>query len=283
MSARRSNPQDEAVAPTAEEIAEFRDRVLTLHAENGRSMPWRETHDAYAILVSEVMLQQTQVPRVLPAYERFLAAFPDADALAAAPLEAVLREWQGLGYNRRAVRLKQAAETISADHAGEVPQDFDALVALPGIGPTTAAGVMAFAFGESHVYIETNVRAALLHDFFAAEDDVPDSRLVPVFEAVMDRDDPRTWLYALMDYGAHLKRTVPNPSRRSRHYAAQSPFEGSRRQKRSRLLRAVMDGATSPDELAASLDLEFVEVEEILSELAEEGFLVAEDGRYTVA
>ena len=246
-------------------------------------MPWRETDDAYPILVSEVMLQQTQVSRVLPAYERFLAAFPDPDALAATPLEVVLREWQGLGYNRRAVRLKQSAETIAAEHGGRVPRSYDELVALPGIGPTTAAGVMAFAYGEPHVYIETNVRAALLHDFFPKDDDVPDTRLVPAFEATMDRDDPRTWLYALMDYGAHLKRTMPNPSRRSRHYARQSQFEGSRRQKRSRLLRAVMDGIDTPDELACAVDLEPSEAEGILEELAAEGFLVREGDRIEIA
>lgn len=246
-------------------------------------MPWRETDDPYAILVSEVMLQQTQVPRVLPAYERFLAEFPTPDALAAAPLEAVLRNWQGLGYNRRAVRLKQAAEMIVERHGGEVPADFDMLLDLPGIGPTTAAGVSAFAFGQPHPYIETNVRAALLHDFFASEDDVPDSRLLPVFNQLIDGQDPRTWLYALMDYGAHLKRTVPNPSRRSRHYARQSKFEGSRRQKRSRLLRAVMDQPGTSDELAASLGMAYPDADEILAELAEEGFLVRDGDLYVVA
>jgi A/G-specific adenine glycosylase len=274
---------DPAPTLSAEEIASFRERVLRHYAEHGRSMPWRESTDAYEILVSEVMLQQTQVARVLPAYERFLDAFPDPGALASAPLEVVLRQWQGLGYNRRAVRLRQSAELIVAEHEGQVPSEYEALLALPGIGPTTAAGVMAFAWGEPHPYIETNVRAALLHDFMPAEDDVPDTRLVPIFEATVDRDDPRTWLYALMDYGAHLKATMPNPSRRSRHYARQSPFEGSRRQKRSQLLRAAMDGTSAPDELAHTAELELSEAEEILDELAAEGFLVREGDRFEIA
>lgn len=246
-------------------------------------MPWRETDDPYEILVSEVMLQQTQVPRVLPAYESFLAQFPTPDALAAAPLEAVLRNWQGLGYNRRAIRLKNAAEMIVERHGGRVPADYDALLELPGIGPTTAAGVLAFAFGEAHPYIETNVRAVLLHDFFPGEDDVPDSRLVSVFDQLIEGQDPRVWLYALMDYGVHLKRTVPNPSRRSRHYARQSKFEGSRRQKRSRLLRAVMEQPSTSDELAASLGMTYPDADEILAELAEEGFLIRDGDLYVVA
>jgi A/G-specific adenine glycosylase len=282
VSAAKRTP-DSATPLTPAQVTAFHERVLAHYGEHGREMPWRETDDAYEILVSEVMLQQTQVPRVLPAYDRFLAEFPTPDALAAAPTEAVLRSWQGLGYNRRAIRLKQAAEAIVDHHGGVVPADFEALLALPGIGPTTAAGVMAFAYGRAHPYIETNVRAALLHDFFAREDDVPDTRLVPVFEQLIEGQDPRRWLYALMDYGAHLKRTVPNPSRRSRHYARQSKFEGSRRQKRSRLLRAVMEHPAGVDELAASLDLEYSVAQEILSELAEEGFLVREGDLYIVA
>jgi A/G-specific adenine glycosylase len=281
--AARRDEADRPETPSAEEISAFRERVRAYYEEHGRSMPWRETHDPYAILVSEVMLQQTQVSRVVPAYESFLDSFPDAAALGAAPLEVVLREWQGLGYNRRAVRLKQAAERLVDEHDGHVPCDFDSLLALPGVGPTTAAGIMAFAWGEAYPYIETNVRAALLHDFVPQEDDVPDSRLVPIFEVTVDREDPRTWLYALMDYGAHLKATMPNPSRRSRHYARQSPFEGSRRQKRSKLLKAAMQGAQSPEELAEAAGIELAEADELLDELTAEGFLAREGGRVVIA
>jgi A/G-specific adenine glycosylase len=269
---------------TPETATAFRRRVLDHYREHGRTMPWRETYDAYRILVSEVMLQQTQVSRVTGAYESFLELFPDSGTLAAAPLTEVLRAWQGLGYNRRAVRLKQAAERIAEEYDGRVPCDYQALLALPGVGPSTAAGVMTFACGEPHVYIETNVRAALLHDFFADEDDVPDSELVPVFEAVLDREDPRTWLYALMDYGSHLKRTMPNPSRRSRHHARQGPFEGSRRQKRSLLLRSVMamPGSVS-GEIAESAGVGYEEAALLLDELADEGFLAREGDAYEIA
>jgi A/G-specific adenine glycosylase len=138
------------VGLSAEEVTAFRERVLGHYREHGRhDLPWRLTHDPYAVLVSEVMLQQTQVARVVPYFERWMEAFPTPDALAAAPLDAVLEHWQGLGYNRRAVALRRAAETIARDHGGEVPRDYDALLALPGVGPATASAVLAFAYGEA--------------------------------------------------------------------------------------------------------------------------------------
>ncbi len=265
-------------------IEAFRAEVLAHYADAGRTMPWRETCDPWRILVSEVMLQQTQVARVIPAYERFLAAFPTPDALAAAPLEDVLRLWQGLGYNRRAVALKRAAGSIAEEHGGSVPDSLEALRALPGVGPTTAAGVMAFAFGVPGVYIETNVRAAFIHRFVGDLDDVSDREILPYYEAALDRADPRTWIHALMDYGAHIKKTVPNPSRRSRHYARQSAFEGSRRQKRARLLRAVLArGAAVAEDAAFDLDVPVPEAAELLALLAEEGFLAEDGGVFRVA
>ncbi|MBE0416811.1 MAG: A/G-specific adenine glycosylase [Coriobacteriia bacterium] len=229
------------------------------------------------------MLQQTQVARVVPYYEEWMDRFPTPDALAAAPLEAVLRTWQGLGYNRRAVALVRAADDIVSVHGGAVPRDRDALLALPGVGPATAAGVRAFAFGEPDLYLETNVRTVLLHEFFADAEGVPDTALLPLLEQTLDRDDPRTWYWALLDYGAHLKRTLPNPSRRSRHHARQAPFEGSHRQLRARLLRAVMElpGSTA-DELAAGFDEDVARAGDALAELVEEGFLAEERGRYRV-
>jgi len=233
------------------------------------------------------MLQQTQVTRVVPYYERWLADFPTLDALAAAPLEAVLRTWQGLGYNRRAIALKRLAEQVAAETARacvpELPRDRNALLALPGVGPATAAGVRAFAFGEPDAYLETNVRAVFLHELFADAEGVPDRAIAPlVAEAAACAEasgiDSRAWNYALLDYGAYLKRTVPNPSRRSAHHGRQSAFEGSRRQKRSRLLRAVMDApGSSAEELATGLALDAGEALGILEDLAAEGF-VARDG-----
>jgi A/G-specific adenine glycosylase len=265
-------------------VEAFRERVYAHYREHGRhDLPWRQTRDPYAVLVSEVMLQQTQVARVVPYYEEWLDRFPTPDALAAAPLEAVLRTWQGLGYNRRAVALVRAAEVIVSVHGGCVPSQREDLLALPGVGPATAAGVRAFAFGEPDLYLETNVRTVYLHEFFADAEAVPDSALLPMLEATLDHGDPRTWYWALLDYGSHLKRTHPNPSRRSRHHARQSPFEGSHRQLRARLLRAVMELPEGTlDELAGGLGEDPVRAGEALAQLVDEGFIAETCGRYRV-
>jgi len=273
------------VSVSAERVAEFRETVYGFWREQGRhDLPWRLTRDPYAVLVSEIMLQQTQVTRVVPYYERWLTSFPTPDALAVAPLEAVLEQWQGLGYNRRALALKRAAEIISAVYRGAVPRDYGALVALPGVGHATASAVLAFAWGDARPYLETNIRTVFLHEFMADADGVPDTALMPLVDAALDRDDPRSWYYALMDYGAYLKRTLPNPSQRSRHHTRQSRFEGSHRQLRARLVRAVMAAPGSEVvTLAEGTARGLEDVERALAELSAEGFLAEEDGRFRIA
>lgn len=283
-------------------LADFRQTVLAHYRAHGRDLPWRRTRDPYRILISEIMLQQTQVPRVLVKYEEFLAAFPTIDVLAAASLEAVLRAWQGLGYNRRARSLKRLADLVSTELNGEMPRSLPELLRLPGVGPATAAAVAAFAYGEAHPFIETNIRAVYLHHFFPDRTDVTDREILPLVEATLDHADPRTWYYALMDYGVELKRTQPNPSRRSRHHTRQSPFLGSKRQLRAQVLRAVLDrpGATAA-EIARALDegrlfggsaiapgfcppgAEMERMAQVLAELVAEGFLREEGGRYVIA
>ena len=200
-----------------------------------RDLPWRHVDDPYAVLVSEIMLQQTQVARVGRFWERFLSAFPTVDALAAAAVPDVLELWQGLGYNRRALALKRTADTCAVERAGRLPETYEDLLALPGIGPATAAGVVAFAYQRPSVYLETNVRSVFLHELFPEEEAVSDKVLLPLVEAAafhpVAAADPRRWYYGLLDYGAHLKATVPNPpgaapataaSRPSRALAARS-------------------------------------------------------------
>ena len=282
-------------------LASFVARVDALGREFYRDLPWRRTRDPYHVLLSEVMLQQTQVARVVPHYDAWLAGFPTIDALAAAPLARVLEEWQGLGYNRRAVALHRAAEQVAERFAGRLPADEELLRTLPGIGPATAAGVMAFAFELPAVYLETNVRAVFLHEFFADEDGVQDRDIVPLVSAALEEAalqgvGPREWYYALLDYGAQLKRTLPNPSRRSAHHTRQPRFEGSRRQKRAWLLREVIARPALPaEEYAQAIaaaegragrDAPVIdEVESILDDLAAEGFLArdAESGAWSVA
>ena len=216
---------------------EFVELVRREGARLHRDLPWRYIDDPYAVLVSEVMLQQTQVARVEKHWTRFLSLFPTIDSLAAAGTADVLAQWQGLGYNRRALALKRAAETCSAERGGLLPDTAEELETLPGIGPATAAGVMAFAYNRPSVYIETNVRTVFLHELFPDRDKVSDRELAPLVASTCPEDDARAWYYALLDYGAHLKTLVANPSRRSAHYARQSAFEGSRRQKRAELVR----------------------------------------------
>jgi len=286
---------DQEARVAALDLPTFRALVLARGRELYRDLPWRRTRDPYAIWLSEVMLQQTQVSRVDGRWQRWLERFPSIDALAAADAADVLEEWQGMGYNRRALSLLRAAQVV-ADDGGVMPSDTSRLVALPGIGPATAAGIRAFAFDLPGVYLETNVRTVFLHELYPDASSVPDRELVPLVEATCPPDasdpcdDPRTWYYALLDYGAYLKRTVPNPSRRSSTHVRQSRFEGSHRQKRAMMVRIVLahrDGLAAED---ACRELSAQEVEAgrepvgvadaraLLEELATEGFCRQEDG-----
>lgn len=265
-------------------VAAFRSTVYAYHRANPRPMPWRETGDAYHILVSEIMLQQTQVERVRVKYGEFLTAFPTVRELAAAPLSDVLRVWQGLGYSRRALYLKRCSEEIVVHHDGKLPCTSDELQLLPGIGPYTARAVAAFAHGVAEPLIETNIRALFIHSFFHGREKVCDSEIMPLVAETLDRDNPREWYYALMDYGAMLKQAHPNPGRRSTHHARQSRFEGSNRQLRSRLLREiVMEPGISPGKLLTMLAAEQEAVERNLEALEREGFLVKRGCGYRVA
>lgn len=253
-----------------------------------RDLPWRGIDDPYGVLVSEVMLQQTQVSRVLRYWERWMALFPTVDALAAADTATVLELWQGLGYNRRALGLKRACETCAAERAGRLPHTVDELVKLPGVGPATAGGVVAFAYNEPSVYIETNVRSVFLHELFPDEEGVSDKRLAPYVRDTCPEHDPRTWYYALLDYGAHLKTQVVNPSRRSASYARQSAFPGSRREKRSIVLKSVLAAPDGASRAAVRAELDAHEVgagrapldvdvfDGIVAELVSEGFFSQE-------
>lgn len=268
-----------------ERLEEFSATVWERGRELYRDLPWRDTHDPYAILLSEVMLQQTQVSRVMGRWEQWLETFPTIADLASAPLPPVLELWQGMGYNRRALNLKRCAEEVVAMHDGVVPSDKKALLALPGIGPSTSAGVRIFAFRQPDMYLETNVRAVFIHELFPGRESVADKELVSLVEATCPQDArARAWYYALLDYGAYLKKTMPNPTRRSKHYTRQSKFEGSHRQKRAYLLRRVIDDALSTEDLARDLaqserasgrqEPSVEEVRAILDELEREGFVM---------
>ncbi len=270
-------------AAAGEALARFRGAVRGYYQRHRRRFPWRETDDAYAILVSELMLQQTQTERVREKYKAFLERFPDFAALAAAPMRDVLLLWQGLGYNRRARFLKQTAEMVMGVYGGVLPADPDELRKLPGVGSATAGALAAFVYNRPVVFIETNIRRAVLHWFFPDCDAVPDKEIRPVLEAVLDYANPREWYYALMDYGAALGRGGrENANRRSRHYSRQSRFEGSRRQRRGQILRLLTGGERmSPAELKSRLPEPEDLTQEALAGLEREGFIVCDpDGSY---
>lgn len=287
------------------ELRAFVEFVAKKGRELYRDLPWRRTYDPYAIWISEVMLQQTQVSRVDGRWQRWLERFPTVDALAAAAPSDVLEEWQGLGYNRRALSVHRAAQAIS-EAGGVFPQDPKELVKLPGIGPATAAGIRAFAFNLHGVYLETNVRTVFLHELYPQAEGVPDSELVPLVEltcpasvataadaAESDETEltPRSWYYALLDYGAYLKKTIPNPSRRSKSHVKQSRFEGSHRQKRAELLRVLLAHKDEGGAVFETLHQELCQIEVnagretldeqvtlgLLEELAKEGFCQKND------
>lgn len=218
----------------------FQELVWRYYRENKRIFPWRETLDPYAILISEIMLQQTQTDRVVSKYTEWMKTFPTIESLAYSPLQKVLQAWQGLGYNRRALALKRSAEIICNTHEGNFPDTYDGLLTLPGIGPYTAGAVMAFAFNKPYPVIETNIRTVYIHSFFGKEHGhIHDKELLSLIEKTLDYKNPREWYYALMDYGVMIKKTIGNANKRSKHYTKQSKFIGSNRQIRSTIVKAL--------------------------------------------
>jgi A/G-specific adenine glycosylase len=227
--------------PYSTEMKLLRCTVWKYYKTHKRSFPWRDTTDPYAIMVSEVMLQQTQADRVVHKFIAFMQKFPTPQILAKAPLADVLSIWQGLGYNRRALNLKRSAEEIVSKHKGIVPDTLETLDALPGIGPYTAGAILAFAFNKPTVFIETNIRTVFIHHFFKkSRTKIPDKKLLPLIEQSMDKKHPRDYYSALMDYGSHLKSTIPNPSRKSTTHSTQPTFKGSHRELRGQILKYVL-------------------------------------------
>lgn len=262
---------------------EFLEVLWRFYDQNGRDLPWRRpdqdgTFDLYKIMVSELMLQQTQVPRVIPKYEAFLSRFPDIRTLATADLGDVLRAWQGLGYNRRAKFLWQAAQAIQNE--GVAPDTQHALTELPGIGTNTAGAILVYTYNRPALFIETNVRAVYIHHFFADRIDVTDKEIMSLLEQTINHEHPREFYWALMDYGSHLKATIGNPNRMSKHYVKQSVFEGSRRQVRGHILRLLGQKEHSLRDLQIAIADD--RVESVLGDLLAEGLVRMRDGVYVL-
>ena len=264
-----------------EEAERFIHTIHDYYATRGRTFCWREDINPYRVLVSEIMLQQTQVERVLGKYPLFIETFPDFQTLAEASLKDVLSLWQGLGYNRRAANLWKTAQKVVQEYKGELPEEQDELVRLPGIGHATAGAIAAFAFDKPVVFIETNIRRVFINFFFQDRTEVEDREILPLVELTLDHKHPRQWYYALMDYGAMLGRQTSNPNRRSAHYTKQTAFEGSDRQVRGRIIRALLDkGTVTGRRLFSQLNIEDQRLRRILAGLEQDGLIARRGNSY---
>lgn len=262
--------------------SEFRRVVWRHYRKHGRhDLPWRKTKDPYKILVSEVMLQQTQVERVKFFYERFIERFPTAKALAAAPLADVLTAWQGLGYNRRARMLRDAAKEIATNGMPSNPDGFEA---LPGVGPYTARAVSAFAHNTDGIFIETNIRTVVIHHFFSRKKLVNDREIEKILAAAFPKGRAREWYWALMDYGAYLKRSGISHNANSKSYTKQTKFSGSLREARGAVLRELTKGAQPKKRLLGLLgDNRAEQAARALDALIGEGMVVVRATRVALA
>jgi A/G-specific adenine glycosylase len=227
------------------EVNQFQEIVWEHYrAHQRKNLPWRQNIDdinfGYRVLVSEMMLQQTQVNRVIDKFNQWMELFPTISSLANASFDEVLSAWSGLGYNRRARYLQETAIIMLNEFDGHIPREVSRLVELPGIGQATAAAIIVYAFNLPLVFIETNIRTVFIHHFFPDTTQVSDAQLVSLIDQSMDKENPREWYWALMDYGSFLKQSVGNISKNSKHYKKQSKFEGSARQLRGSVLKLLL-------------------------------------------
>ncbi len=264
------------------QIQEFKELVWSFARDNTRVMPWRSRPEAYEVLVSEIMLQQTQVGRVIPKFKSFISCFPDIKILAQAPLSEVLVAWSGLGYNRRAKFLHAAAIKIMTEFDGNIPVTKNELVMLPGVGENTAGAILAYAFNQPAVFVETNIRSVYFQHFFSSQAQVSDKELRAKVELTLDREHPRQWYWALMDYGAYLKKNGAAGLSRSSHYKKQTPLKGSTREMRGRIIKSLAEQPLSEHELQkeVSADERF---EPAIQALVSEQLIVMHGSTYALA
>lgn len=271
---------------TTAQIKKFQTKIWKYYQTNGRNFVWRQKITPYFVVVSEIMLQQTQTKRVAEKFPEFIKKFPNFKILANASTAEVIQAWQGLGYNRRALFLRELAKKVVNEYNGKLPNNPEELVKLPGVGKNTTGSIAAFAFNTPTIFIETNIRSVFLHEFFPDQTEVSDTELLPLIEASVSKDNPREWYYALMDYGVALKRANKNPSRASKHHTKQSKFIGSKRQIRGEILRRLTQGPLSLQLLKKTINklesTHFKELPLILGELTKEGFIELKNGKFSL-
>ncbi|MFC1561739.1 winged helix-turn-helix transcriptional regulator [candidate division KSB1 bacterium] len=262
----------------------FRSIVYSYFRNYGRGLPWRYSSNPYHIFVSEVMLQQTQVERVIPKFRSFIEKFPDFPALASSAFHEVMDVWQGLGYNRRALSLHNSAKIITDAYGGKLPQEIEQLKELPGIGYATACEITAFAFNKPCVFIETNIRSLYIHIFFPEREKVSDREILPLIERTLDHENPREWYYALMDFGVFVKKEFGNSGRKSSHYKKQGQFKGSNREIRGLILKTLMrKSGLKPRDIAGATGKDAEKIRQNLEALCREGLVRESDSLYRIA
>jgi A/G-specific adenine glycosylase len=265
------------------DFGEFRKTIYENYEKAGRVFPWRTNVSPWGVLVSEFMLQQTQTERVIPYWERWMERWPTPQSLAETTMTEALREWNGLGYNRRGRFLKDCAGMITKNHGGQVPETPEELLVLPGIGPYASGAIACFAYNYPAVFIETNIRAVALHFFFNDQKDVKDREIFPILKAVLDRENPRKWYWALMDYGVALKKLTVNPNRRSAHYTRQSRFEGSFRQMRGAVIKTLVSrGPGKASELRRRTGIGTEDMYKVLDFLEKDSMVAEKNGVYMI-
>ncbi len=259
---------------------EFQNKIYTFYKNYGRHhLPWRHSTDPYCILVSECMLQQTQVDRVIPKYEAFIKRFPTVKSLAKASLPEVLQLWSGLGYNRRARMLYNAAQEIVV--ANKFPTDLEELQTLSGVGPYTASAILAFAYNKPVIMIETNIRTVFIHEFLNGKSNITDTKIKEYIQHTLDTENPREWYAALMDYGAYLKKKYPNPSRKSAHHTIQKPFKGSLREVRGHILKELCSRSVHADEFMKS-NFPKDKIQKALRDLEKDKLIIHHNGMWEI-
>lgn len=259
---------------TEDLIKDFQQMVWNFYNSHTRPFPWRETRNPYHIFISEWMLQQTQTSAVVPKYNAFLSKFPTFQDLATASMDEVIKLWQGLGYNRRALWMKSSAELIANEYNGKLPDDPEVLEQIKGIGHATAREMVTFAYDKPTAFIETNIRRVYLHLFFHRKNGIKDKEILELVELTADVNKPREWYYALMDYGVMLKKTIkPDPNHRSYHYKKQPKFKGSDREMRGKILRMKIANTTiTIDELSQKLQQPVKKIKALVIKMKQEGF-----------
>ena len=253
----------------------FKKLIYDYYRNHKRKFPFRENITPYNVLISEIMLQQTQTGRVSDKFLKFITKFPDFLSLSSASLEEVLIEWKGLGYNRRAIALKKIAETIIKDFNGELPDSLETLKSFPQIGHNTASSILTFAFNKPMAFIETNIRRVYIYFFFPNKSKVNDKDIMTIVKKTIDNNNPREWYYALMDYGVMLKKVHPELNKKSTHYRKQSPFKGSTRQIRGELLKLLIkEGKMEITQIQEQSKIKDMKrLKKILDQLKKEGFI----------